>query len=87
MKHPPNRDRRASTTRAERRISAGVLVAVNLAVIAALVWLYVEIDRTVLPRATSVPRWVAIGYPLATCIAAVHFGRRAWLAWKRFRRP
>lgn len=74
-------------TRLERRISAMILIGVNLAVIGALIWLYVTIHRTVNPRATSMPVWIEFGYPAATCIAIVHFGRRAWQAWRRFRHP
>jgi hypothetical protein len=71
--------------RLERRISAVLLIGVNLAVIGALIWLYVTIETTVFPRAGDVSTWIRIGYPAATCIAIVHFGRRAWQAYKRFR--
>jgi len=75
----------SSSTRTERRISAALLVVTHLCVIAALLWLYLTIERSVFPRATSMPLWVRIGYPLATCTGVIHFGRRAWQAYKRFR--
>jgi uncharacterized membrane protein YhdT len=70
----------------ERRVAAAIQTALHLGLAVALLWLLAVYLRDVQPNAVrEAPRWLEIGFPIAICLGAVHFLRRSWLAFRRFR--
>ncbi len=67
----------------ERRIAAALQLAIYILLAGALAAFLVVYFRF-RPR-TELSPWLAYGFPIAICIAILHFGRRAILSWRRLR--
>jgi hypothetical protein len=70
--------------RLERKVANGILFVLYALLAAALLVMLVTYVRS--PRSWPLPAWLSVGFPLALCIGVVHFGRRTWQSWRRFRR-
>ena len=71
----------------ERRISAAIIAVVQLLVAVALAGMLHAYLRYARPQTgDDLPTWLAIGFPVALCIGVLHFLRRSFVSWRRFRR-